>query len=136
METSASDRRPVHAYALVVLLNYLAQIPYNLDLYRGRYSPTGALLLGLTFAWFVCGYLLFLSGRRLGFWILLAYAVVQVVFYLYGDVVLAFAGYGLPYQLTHARDTIVWLVFLVGDANFVAAALVLVHLVRARRRFA
>jgi hypothetical protein len=38
-----------------------------------------------------------------------------------------------PYQLTHARDVLVWLVFVIGDINFAVAALVLGYRLRRRR---
>ena len=72
--------------------------------------------------------------RRLGFWVLLGYAIAQLLFYFHGEVILAFAGYGLPYHLAQARDAVVWLTFLVGDVNFVAAAGFVLWLGRQRRQ--
>ena len=71
-------------------------------------------------------------GRPLGSLALLGYVLAQFVFYLHGQVLLAFAGNGLPYSLAHAHDAIVWVVFVIGDVNFVAAALTLVYLFRNR----
>jgi len=69
----------------VVLANYLAQIPYYLYLY---YFPTGApprltgtLLLGLTLAWFLAGYVGLTRGSRAGYWLLLAFLATEVGFY-------------------------------------------------------
>ena len=133
---AALRRRPLIAYAAIVLANYAVQVPYALDLYGMHVSRTGTLLLGATFAWFVVGLALFLRGRRAGYWVLLAYVVAQLAFYVHGDVLLTFAGYGLPYQLTHARDAVVWAAFLIGGLDLVAAAITLGWLLVRRRELA
>jgi hypothetical protein len=125
--------RIVWIYAVAVIANYVAQVPYTLHLYGTEFSRTGALLLGATLAWFIVAMRLFLNARRLGYWLLLAYAIVQTLFYLDGEVVLAFAGYGLPYHLSHTGDPIVWLTFLIGDLNFIAAVATVVYLLTRRR---
>lgn len=79
-----------------MLVNYAAQVPYAAHLYGTAFSRAGALLLGLTLAWFVLGYLLLARHRPAGYWVLLAYAVAQFAFYFHCEVLLAFAGYGLP----------------------------------------
>ena len=108
-------------YAAAVLANYAAQVPYNLHLYGGAFSRTGALVLGATLVWFLVAAALYRAGRRAGYWLLLSYAAVQVIFYLNNEVLLAFAGYGLPYHLAHTDDLLVWVVFVIGDLNFLAA---------------
>jgi len=64
--------------------------------------------------------------------LLLGYAVVQVLFYLNSEVLLAFVGYGLPYHLSRTDDLIVWLTFFAGDVNFVAAVGAVAFLLRHR----
>jgi hypothetical protein len=125
--------RIVWAYAVAVIANYAAQVPYALHLYGTAFSRTGAFLLGATLLWFVVAMRLFLEGRRLGYWLLLAYAIIQTLFYLDGEIVLAFTGYGLPYHLAQTGDPIVWLTFLIGDLNFVAAIAMTVYLLTRRR---
>ncbi|MGH2511411.1 MAG: hypothetical protein ACRDGQ_01850, partial [Candidatus Limnocylindrales bacterium] len=66
-------RTPLVAYAVVVLANYGAQVPYALHLYGLRFNPAGALLLGATFAWFAVGFGLLWLQRQPGYWILLGY---------------------------------------------------------------
>lgn len=119
-------------YFVIVIANYAAQVPYTLHLYGTAFSRPSALLLGTTLLWFIVGLRLFLKGRRLGYWLLLAYAITQALFYIDGEVILAFAGYGLPYHLSHTADLIVWLTFVVGDLNFIAAIAVVVYLLRRR----
>jgi hypothetical protein len=116
----------------VVIANYLAQVVYALHLYGTTFSRSGALLLGATLVWFLIAVGLYRAGRRVGFWLFLAYATAQFLFYFDTEVVGAFLGSGLPSHLGHTQDSIVWLTFLVGDLNFVAAAAVLIYLVRHR----
>jgi hypothetical protein len=124
--------RIIWIYAVTVIANYAAQVPYTLHLYGVAFSRSGALLLGVTLLWFVVALRLLLRGRRVGYWLLLAYAATQAVFYFNGEVILAFWGYGLPYHLSDTRDSIVWLTFIVGDLNFIAAIAVLVYLLTHR----
>jgi len=91
-----------------------------------------ARLLGATFVWFVAATWLFRAGRPLGYWLLLAYATVQFLFYFATQVIAAFWGYGLVFHLTQTQDPVVWLTFVVGDVNFVAAVVVIVYLLKRR----
>ena len=122
--------RPVRWYGAAVVANYAAQVPYTLDLYGGAVSVRGAALLGATLLWFLAAIGLLAAGRRVGWWLLVAYAVAQALFYLHNEVVLAFAGYGLPYNLAHARDAVVWLAFVAGFVNSVAAVAFLAYAAR------
>jgi hypothetical protein len=134
-----SGKRPptrapiVLIYVAAVIANYAAQIPYALHLYGTAFSRSGVLLLGATLLWFMVAMRLFLNGRRIGYGLLLSYAIIQVLFYVDSEVILAFAGYGLPYHLSHTGDPIVWLTFLIGDVNFSAAVAMTIYLLARRR---
>jgi hypothetical protein len=78
---------------------------------------------------------LFRRGAQAGYWLLLAYAFVQLTFYLDSEVLMSFGGFGLPYHLSHTNDPIVWLAFVIGDLNFLGAAVVVVYLLRRRRSY-
>ena len=123
---------PIRLYAIAVVANYLTQIPYAIHLYGTAFSRSGAILLGATLVWFVAAMVLFRRGRRDGFWLLLGYALVQVLFYFDTQIVVAIAGSGLFYHLGQTQDLILWLTFLVGDINFIAAVAVVIWLVRHR----
>ncbi len=125
-------RTPVLVYAAFVLLNYAAQVPYALDLYGLAFNLLGVLLVGATLAWFAIGFALLWWHRAPGYWILLAYVIAQIIFYVRTDILGSFTGGGLPFQLFHARDAVVWLAFLAGDLNFVAAIGTLIYLLRRR----
>jgi hypothetical protein len=126
---------PVWGYVVVVCANYIAQVVYALHLYGSSFGRTGALLLGGTLVWFLAAVGLFRAGRPIGYWVLLAYALAQFVFYFVTEVILGFAGYGLPYHLSQTQDPIVWLAFVIGDLNFLAASIVIVYLLRRRQAF-
>jgi hypothetical protein len=72
------------------------------------------------------------EGPAVGLLAAAGYAITQALFDIDGEVILAFAGYGLPYHLSHTADLIVWLTFVVGDLNFIAAVAVVVYLLRRR----
>lgn len=131
---SGKSDRLLTLHAVVVLANYLAQIPYAVDLYGLRVSLMGATLLLATLAWFLLGLTLVVRRVRLGTVVLLVYSVAQVAFYTATEVLGTLHGAGLPYQLLHARDAIVWMTFVVGDLNFVFAVIWLAAFVWSRLR--
>ena len=134
---TAGQRRalggPIIGYAVVVVANYIVQVPYTLHLYGTAFSRSGALLLGSTLVWFVVALWLFRRGAKAGYWLLLAYSLVQLMFYLDSEVLMSFCGFGLPYHLSHTDDPIVWLAFVIGDLNLLGAAVAVVYLLRRRR---
>lgn len=120
---------------IVVILNYLAQIPYDIHLYHGRFNPLGTALLVFTFVWFLIGFFLVKIKKSLGYWLLLSFLVVQVVFYFHNEIVLIFYGYGLYWHLFHVKDAILWFTFFVGDINFFAACYYSYYLIKNRSLF-
>lgn len=120
---------------IIVITNYIAQIPYDLHLYGGRYNSVGILLLGITFAWFIIGILLTLTKIKLGYWILLSFLLAQFIFYFYGQIIMMIVGYGLLYHLLRFKDMILWWVFFIGDINFFAAGFYIYYLLKNRVLF-
>jgi hypothetical protein len=120
----------------VVGANYLAQIPYYLHLY---YFPHGALpsargvaLLGFTLIWFVAGIVGLALRRAAGYWLLGAYLVTVVVFYLHGLINQVIHGYP-PALFPHLNDPILTVVFAIGYLNLLLCAVFVVILARYRR---
>lgn len=118
---------------VVVGANYLAQIPYYLHLY---YFPHGALpsargvaLLGYTLIWFVMGIAGLALRRAAGYWLLGAYLVTMVIFYLHGLVIQIAHGYP-PVLFLHLNDPILTVVFAIGYLNMLCGALFIVILAR------
>lgn len=117
----------------VVGANYLAQIPYYLHLY---YFPHGALpsargvaLLGYTLIWFVVGIAGLALRRAAGYWLLGAYLVTVVGFYLHGLITQVTHGYP-PALFLHLNDPILTVVFAIGYFNMLFGALFIVILAR------
>ena len=71
--------------------------------------------------WFVAGVGLLRRCRAVGYWLLVSFLGVEFVFYFRNEILLIPGGYGMPYQLTHIRDPLLYVVFLIGDVNFLAA---------------
>lgn len=116
---------------VVVLADYVAQIPYYLDLY---YLPHGALpslpgtlALTVTLAWFLAGYVLLQRGSRVGYWVLLAFLAVEFAFYLWNNASQLAHGFQ-PFFHLHDRDPILAAVFAVGYLNFLTGACFIVYL--------
>jgi hypothetical protein len=120
----------------VVVANYLAQILYYLHLY---YFPHGALpsvggtlLLGLTFVGFLLGYVGVARGRRTGYWLLLAYLVAEVGFYVKNLFTQVLHGYA-PFFHLQTRDPILFVVFGIGYLNLLVGGYALSYLLSHRR---
>jgi len=120
----------------VVGANYLAQIPYYLHLYYLPHgllpSASGVALLGFTCVWFLAGYIGLARGCVAGYWLLLAFLLVEVSFYLRGILIRVTNGYpAFQNMLTH--DPILRVVFGIGYLNMVAGACFIVYMARHRR---
>lgn len=120
---------------VIVIGNYLGQIPYGIHQYHGRFNAIGTLVLFLTFVWFLLGYLLLRRNKMIGYWLLLSFLLVQCVFYFTNEVILSFYEYGILYHFLHSKDWILWIVFLVGDINFFAACFYSYYLIKRKSLF-
>jgi hypothetical protein len=116
--------------------NYLAQVPYYLDVYYWPHhvapNLSGALLLGATFVWFLVGYIMLARGIRPGYWLLLSFLLVEVCFYLYNMLNQVAHGYP-PFLHLVARDAILTSVFDIGYLNLLCGLYFLYYLVRHHR---
>jgi hypothetical protein len=90
MTVDERSRRPwqITVFSIAVTANYVVQVPYALHLYGTAFSRTGALLLVATLGWFVVALWLFRRASRGGYWLLVGYALVQLVFYLDSEVLM------------------------------------------------
>lgn len=120
----------------VVLANYLAQIPYYLDVYyfphHAAPATAGSLMLLATLVWFLFGYVLLVRGSRIGYWVLLSFLAVEVSFYAYNMVNQVMHGYA-PFFHLQARDAILFVVFAIGYLNLIAGICFLYILIRHRK---
>jgi hypothetical protein len=116
----------------VILANYAAQVPYGLHLYGPGGITHGWAPLLLTLVWFVAGFWLLIRANPSGYWLTLSFLVADFGFYLYNIVGGWVHGYGLFFHAWQLGDLILWAVFMIGYANFFAAGLLLVLLIRDR----
>ena len=116
----------------VVIANYLAQIPYYLiNYYFPSHllpSPTAIILLGLTLVWFLAGFIAVRQRRAWGYWLLLSYLIVVVLFYLNSLI------FGAAQAQVLNPNPILKVVFLVGYLAGIVCGIYAVMLLRNRRR--
>jgi len=128
-----TTKRRLPALLAVVLLNYLAQIPYYLhQYYFPRHLPpnsTGATLLFVTFVWFLVGYIMFVRDKKYGKGLLLSFLAAQVLFYGHAIAFGLINGSGIVAQLT-THSPFLLVIFLIGYINFAVAAYYLIQLLK------
>lgn len=124
---------PCTALAAVIVANYVAQVPYALHLYGPRFDLRGSALLLLTLLWFLAGLRLASRGQAIGSRLLLSFLLADFGFYLYNAVAGTLHGYGPRYHLERVADPLLWVVFLIGYLNMLAAGGLLWHLLARRR---
>jgi hypothetical protein len=121
---------------VVVVANYVAQVPYYLRLYYfPHHAPPafwGTLALAATLAWFLTGFALLWRGRIAGYWLTLAFLVTETGFYLYNEISQVAHGFP-PFFHLENRDPVLWAVFAIGYLNMVAGVVFIVALLAARR---
>lgn len=122
---------------LAVGINYAAQIPYYIhQYYIGQHlmpSFPGTALLLVTFLWFLVGYSLFIGGKKYGRGLLLSFLAAQIVFYGHAIVFGLINGSGIVAQLK-TPSPFLFVIFLIGYINFVAAGYYLVQLLKTGRK--
>ena len=96
----------------VTIINYLAQVPYYLinDYFPYHILPStrGVILLGLTFIWFLIGYVGTIKKKYVGYIVLVSYLIIEGLFYVLTIVFGAFI-----FQLQHP-NSIIKVVFIIG----------------------
>jgi len=117
----------------VTILNYIAQIPYYLHNYYFPYhalpSLIGIVLLGVTLAWFLFGYIGTQKRKRLGYYLLLSFLVFEALFYFHTMLFGAFI-----FQLQNP-SLIVKAVFIMGYVSGIVAAYNAYLLIRYKRAY-
>ncbi len=111
----------------ILLADFLAQIPYVLDVYYGRQHPPAAqgfVIMGAVFAVFLLSYALLMKGTAIGYYLMLGYLAVEFTFYLWNVVGEVVHGFGLFAHLSE-RDPVLWVVFAIGYLSFFASGYML-----------
>ena len=94
---------------LLILANFIAQIPYYFHLY---YNPNnllaqakGGLIMLFVLAAFLLASTLLFKRRALGYWLMLIFLAVEFLFYLWNTLGEVIHGYGLFFHLNLRKPT-------------------------------
>ena len=121
----------VRVLAAIILLNFVAQIPYYLHLYYFRHHQppniVGSLLLGAVFALFVAGYALLSMHKRLGYVLLQTFLAMEFLFYFLSAVHSMMNGFE-PFHQVENHDLLLRIVYGIGYLNLFASGYLLVLL--------
>jgi len=109
---------------LLILANFIAQIPYYFHLY---YNPNNlltqakaGLLMLFVFGVFLLASTLLFKRRVLGYWLMVIFLAVEFLFYLWNTVGEVIHGYGLFFHLNNP-DPLLRAVFAIGYVNLFAS---------------
>jgi len=124
---------------LLILANFIAQVPYFLHLY---YKPgmnllaeaRPSLIMGLVFAVFLVGFILLFKRTVAGYWLMLIFLAVEFLFYLWNTIGEVVHGYGLFFHLNNP-DLLLKVVFAIGYINLFASGYFLCLLLLKRTDF-
>ncbi len=123
---------------LLILANFLAQIPYYLHLY---YNPNnllaqvkGGFLLLIVFAVFLLASILLFKRTVIGYWLMVMFLTVEFLFYVWNTLGGVIHGYGFLYHLANP-DLILRAVFAIGYVNLFASGYFLCLLLLKRSTF-
>src|SRR6266581_8279113 len=123
---------------LLILANFIAQIPYYLHLY---YNPNnllaqakGVLLILFVLGVFLLASLLLFKRRALGYWLMVVFLAVEFLFYLWNTLGEVIHGYGLFFHLNNP-DSLLRAVFAIGYVNLFASGYFLGLLLLKRAHF-
>jgi hypothetical protein len=123
---------------LLILANFIAQIPYYLHLY---YNPNnvlaqakGGLIMLFVFGVFLLASILLFKRQALGYWLMVIFLAVEFLFYLWNTIGEVIHGYGLFFHLNNP-DLLLRAVFAIGYVNLFASGYFLALLLLKRARF-
>ncbi len=139
MDQQRRRRLILGAFLGIVGANFLAQVPYYYHQYyaRSHRPPTllGAVLMLFVLAWFLLGYGRLAARKPLGLILSVSFLGVEFLFYLQTQIVQAATGNGILLHVLHPDDPLLFVVFLIGYVNLVAAPFLVGALLRHRALF-
>jgi hypothetical protein len=123
---------------LLILANFIAQIPYYLHLYYNPHNPfaqaKGILLMLFVFAVFLLASVLLLKQKVLGYWLMVIFLAVEFLFYLWNTIGEVLHGYGFFFHLNNP-NLLLKVVFAIGYVNLFASGYFLALLLLKRGHF-
>ena len=123
----------------ILLSNFAAQIVYFYHLYYSPQHPLPALrstlIMGAVFVLFLTSYILFITKRKVGFFLMALYLSLEFLFYLWNIVGNGLRqGYGWFFHLREP-DPVLWIIFAIGYLSFFASGYFLFLLFYRRKNF-
>jgi len=113
----------VNILSVLILANFIAQVPYAIHLYGAARLTTispGIIAMYGVFALFLVGYFLFRQKRVFGYWILVVFLALEFLFYLWGFIGSLIHGFSPFFQLFNP-DLLLRIVFAIGYINLFAS---------------
>jgi hypothetical protein len=136
---TVNKARFMQVLLVVVGVNFLAQVPYYYHQYYSTRkllpSLVGVILMSFVLGWFVLGYSRLQRSKRLGYSLMLSFLIVEFLFYLQTQIVQAFSGRGILLHVIHPDDALLFVVFLIGYLNFIAAGWFVYFMIKHRPVF-
>lgn len=109
---------------LLILANFIAQIPYYFHLY---YNPNnvlaqarGGIIMLFVFGVFLLSSILLFKQHALGYWLMVIFLAVEFLFYLWNTIGEVIHGYGIFFHLNN-HDLLLRAVFAIGYVNLFAS---------------
>ncbi len=126
------------AMFILILANFIAQVPYFIHLYYGRQSwlisARSFLIMGAVFAFFLVASFLLFKRQRGGYPLMIAFLSVEFLFYLGGAISSTLRGRG-PFPLVYNPDFVLKIIYSIGYLNLFASGYFLVLLLLHRDFF-
>jgi len=124
---------------LLILANFIAQVPYFFHLYYKAGVSLLAearpfLIMGFVFAVFLVASILLFRRTIVGYWLMLVFLTIEFLFYLWNTVGEVVHGFGLFFHL-NSPDPLLRAVFAIGYINLFASGYFLCLLLLKRRDF-
>ncbi len=120
----------------LILLNFLAQIPYFFHLYFRSQALWVTLrsffIMGSVFAFFLIASILLYRRQRWGYPLMIIFLLIEFLFYFYGVISSLIHGYGLFFQV-HNPDLVLRIIYSIGYLNLFASGYFLFLLLFYRR---
>ncbi len=126
------------AMFVLILANFVAQVPYFFHLYFGTQSwlisARSFLILGAVFAFFLIASFLLFKRQRGGYPLMIVFLSIEFLFYLWGAISSTVRGYG-PFPLVYHPDLLLKIIYSIGYLNLFASGYWLVLLLTHRDFF-
>jgi hypothetical protein len=128
------NRKYLLILLVLVISNFIAQIPYYLHQYRAPPSILGSLLLLIVLGWFLLSFVWLWQGKTKGFIFIIGFLITEFLFYLSTQITQAISGKGILLHVINPNDTILFIVFGIGYLNLLVSGFFIIFLTVNRKK--